>query len=500
MRVVASMMMAAALAGACGSVPQETPDAPPGPTPDAGVDGPPAPGQEICTPSTPGAVPADEDSDGKIDEDCAWQFGPAHWLSPLIGAGPESQLWVSAISADGTHAYLGYKATGAAPFRLLMATRAGAEAPFGAPVAVAGDGFASYELGNLALSRDELSAIVQAAPLGTQAWDLYTTSRPALGRPFAALQKLTPLSTDAIEETPFLRADGLEVVYSSGRKLKRALRPSPTAPFGPPQDLDGVLGGDSNAPNLSLDGRTLFYYHREANGPYRIYRAERSDASASSFGTSTELAVLEPSGTQLVFSPVISEATREIFFASGAPWTPGYYGIWRAQVCRDGACDAQIVPCTGGVRSPDNLHCYKKLDAASNRADAETSCAQLAGHLASVHSQAEQDLIWSQLGGIGLWLGGFDDRAGVPECNSRGVHGSAPFPCPWGWESGEPWTFVGWDTVTSTQTAGAQEPQEFQDMNEDCLFMNPGYAGRWADVVCANSATGVCETVLYPTW
>ena len=60
----------AALLGACGAVDNGA-DAAPDPQPDAAVGSDATPTTEICTPSTPGASPSDEDGDGVIDEDCA---------------------------------------------------------------------------------------------------------------------------------------------------------------------------------------------------------------------------------------------------------------------------------------------------------------------------------------------------------------------------------------------------------------------------------------------
>jgi hypothetical protein len=202
---------------------------------------------------------------------------------------------------------------------------------------------------------------------------------------------------------------------------------------------------------------------------------------------------------------VLSEPTRELFFGSSQPWTPTHYAVWRAEVCRSTDCSTPAIPCAG-VTSEDGQHCYTRLEQPTTRAAAQTLCESQGGTLATLHSQAEHDRIWTTFrrGPDGmdqmLWVGGFDDRPGVvAECNTRGV-ASAAWPCPWAWETGEPWTWSAWAT---TDAAGS-EPNESLDttVEEDCLVLWTGETGtgKWNDIRCSYDLYAICETTAFPTW
>ncbi len=80
---------------------------------------------------------------------------------------------------------------------------------------------------------------------------------------------------------PSVSASGREIFFTkrdaSGVGIYRATRATVTAAFGVPQKLPAIAGF-SEAPSLSMDGKTLYYHHREDDGTFRIYcvtRAER---------------------------------------------------------------------------------------------------------------------------------------------------------------------------------------------------------------------------------
>jgi hypothetical protein len=478
--------------GACGAVDNGSPDA-------AGGDAAPADAAtpEVCTPSAIGSTPADEDGDGAVDEGCPWHFGTPHWMPPIDGA-PEERRMVEPnwVSPDGLRLYLVSTVVGSS--RVIVQSRTARGEAFDTGTELTGMSFGNYSVIGITLSDDELEAFVVARPVGTtDQTDLFRMIRGTRTQPFGAFEELDALSTPESEERPMLRADGKELLFASNRVLKRALRDGPRGVFGPAEDVLGVPTSGVNAPQLSRDGRTLFLYRAPEGRPFRIYRAERSDVASATFGDPVEVEELEPSGQHSVFHPVISEATREMFFGSSQPWSPTHYAVWRAEMCRDGGCAPRLVPCAG-VRSPDGQHCYTRLDALLVESAAEAACALTGGHLVSVHSQAEQDLVWSRFGGEHLWLGGFDDRLpAVPECNTRGLDGS-PAQCAWAWESGEHTTFAAWGRAADGTYVEPQEQGE-----EDCAVMFNSYTGGlWADITCTYPAgfRGVCETSVVPTW
>jgi hypothetical protein len=481
-----------AVLAACSPV-ESDPDAAP-PVDASTADAP--PGVEACTPQAVGAVPGDENGDGATDEGCAWSFGTPHPLpAPMGVAWVPNIVTPTWISGDGLRLYLTYATNFGERTGLYVVTRSGRDAAFGAPVPVAGLDLASYSVNGFTVSSDEREAYFSARPTGGTQSDIYRATRPSLGEPFAALVALPALSTDGDDERPALSADGRELWLAHSRRLVRSTRTATSEPFGPPEALRGLPDIESNAVAPSADGRTIFYYVN-SNGRFQIMRADRADATTATFGDPVEVVALEPSGQSETFLPVLSQATQEIFFSSNQPWSPTHYALWRARICRDGACPDQPIACPSGtgVRSPDGLHCYTKVAEAQTYASAEASCAQLGGHLVAIGSAAEQALIWGRFGGETLWMGGYDDARGVGECNTGGRDGSPAFPCAWAWESGEPWTYATWGS------SAVVEPEESTEQDCGVLWSASGYAGKWADESCTVPYAAVCETVAIPTW
>jgi hypothetical protein len=475
------------------------PDAEPGPRtgdPDGGPDGPPI---ELCTPSRRGAVPADEDGDGVVDEGCAWRLGPAHALTAIDGgARRDAAVHPMWISRDGLRLYTVSTLLGV---RALVSTREGTDRPFGPGVPIPGD-FEQSQVAGIALSGDESEAyFVAVSEPGLQ--EVYRSVRGPDGR-FGPGLLVTMQPQRSIAGKFHLRGDGLELVYATTHGgLYRALRASTGDAFSTTERLTGIPGEGTFAPTLSSDGRMLFYSLVEGE-VRRFFRAERSDPATAAFGEPLEVVDLQASGTTSVGTVALSEATREFFYSSAQPWAPTEKAIFRAPICRDGPCPALAhVPCAG-VRSPDGLHCYTALPAPQTHAAAAAGCASLGASLVSISSAAEHDLVWTTFGASplrNLWAGGYDDRPasspGVLECNRRGAS-SAPWPCAWAWESGELWTYAGW-AVTPMY---GDEPNEWADGEEDCLQLwgSVEQPGRFNDALCTEAALGVCETTLFPTW
>jgi hypothetical protein len=484
-----------ALLVACSPV-ESDPDATPPPV-DGAPDAP--PGVEACTPQTAGAVPGDEDGDGLVDEGCAWSFGVPHPLSAPMGV-----AWVpnivtpTWISHDGRRLYVTYATTFGQHTGLYVVSRPDRSARFGAPTPVAGIDLANYSVNGFTVSSDEREAYFTATTTGSMGSDVYRATRASIDEPFGALVALPALSTANNDERPALSVDGRELWLAHDRRLVRSTRTATSEPFGPPEALRGLPDIESNAVAPSIDGRTIFYYVN-ASGRFQLMRAERADGTTATFGDPVEVVALEPSGMYENFLPVLSQSTQEMFFGSNQPWSPTHYAIWRARICRDGACPSEPIACPSGtgVRSPDGLHCYSKLTTAQTQTAAETACAQQGGHLAAINSAAEQALVWDRFGTESLWMGGFDDARGVGECNTLARDGSPAFPCPWGWTSGEVWTYANWG---ATPSGSVVEPEEGGEQDCGVLWFDSGYDGKWADELCGAAHAALCETVSYPTW
>src|SRR5690606_25784266 len=98
---------------------------------------------------------------------------------------------------------------------------------------------------------------------------------------------------------------------------------------------------DATEYSLSPDGRRLYFV--AAGGPLRY--AERATTHAAHFGPARDAAQLAPEATGEPSPPVFSPRSREAFFASSRPWNTSSLadapvrGLFRVQVCRDGACE-----------------------------------------------------------------------------------------------------------------------------------------------------------------
>ena len=114
-----------------------------------------------------------------------------------------------------------------------------------------------------------------------------------------------------------------------------------------------------------------------------------------------------------------------------------------APICQRGGLDnsagttpatTTTIECPGGWVQYDADYGVRKCfqySTSERRADsAEVDCVSKGGHLASIHSQAEQDFLFSNLNNRGenVWVGGVDIN-----------HNRA-----WGWTDGTPFDFANW--------------------------------------------------------
>jgi cysteine-rich repeat protein len=122
--------------------------------------------------------------------------------------------------------------------------------------------------------------------------------------------------------------------------------------------------------------------------------------------------------------------------ATGKSSTCGDGIIDPGEECDDGdddggdGCDHCEVICSGpdAFVSPKTHHCYWIEGDKDSWLEARDACEDEGGHLAVVTSQAELDEIAKHTSEDDLWLGG-----GTP-----GSH------VPFGWLTGEPWSFAPW--------------------------------------------------------
>lgn len=459
-------------------------DAPPPVDAPSGVDAPlldGGPPPESCTPLTTGAVPADEDLDGAIDEGCPWSFGaphpvmPAHAPQGAVDSGFVTPRWVS---DDGLRLYFVGADAFTDPDTHYLIERAARSAEFGPRVAVDlgtdASRFASLSL--IALDADELEGTFVGRLTSGGDDDVYRASRGSRTSPFGAFTRVDELSHAGAEDRFTISRDGLEaIVRVSGANIYRARRATRTAAFGA---LELVTGIDAcnGVGALTADGRGYFCYFRPAGrSAFAISRFTR--VSDTSFELEETLDVLSPEGDAERFTPTLSERTGEIFFGMGASsrWLVANYTLARARICRAAACPADIVECgeANARRSPDQLHCYWHVSTpTAGWSAAESACVAAGAHLASIHNDAEETLV------VMLSL------APAPAANWIGLAETST----WIWSSGEPYVYSHW---------GPTEPDA--DLTEPFGAITTTGPGDWIDLASA-SHPYVCERTLWPTW
>ena len=158
----------------------------------------------------------------------------------------------------------------------------------------------------------------------------------------------------------------------------------------------------------------------------------------------------------------------------------------------DAACDG-VKPYICGV-CPNNARnpaLFTFFEEATDKTTAEFNCIVGGGHLASLHSQEDQDLLQSMITGNTAWIG-YHDRAAEAGCTDDrhpGIGGAI-----------EATSFIWTDgTASDYENWAAGEPNDWQDGqamcdgtgNEDCTEMWQGGA-TWNDADCDGSKPYIC--------
>lgn len=152
--------------------------------------------------------------------------------------------------------------------------------------------------------------------------DLWVATRAAAPDPFSPPALVPGVNSPDLEHLPRLTADGLSLMFVSGRdtvnlgsNIWQANRVLPSAPFSVPVELPGVNSdGRDEGFWLSADGLTVFFAsNREPDADMDIWVAARSDVGEP-FGEPENLAVVNTDAIEL--DPAITLDGFELFFAS----------------------------------------------------------------------------------------------------------------------------------------------------------------------------------------
>ena len=91
----------------------------------------------------------------------------------------------------------------------------------------------------------------------------------------------------------------------------------------------------------------------------------------------------------------------------------------------------------------------------ANQEDAQTSCQKEGGHLASIHSEAENNFVTNLDPGVTFWVGGTYNSTKQT----------------WVWVDGSPLIFTGW-------------PSDEPSGDGNCMLTNWGGDCEWNDIPC----------------
>jgi formylglycine-generating enzyme required for sulfatase activity/serine/threonine protein kinase len=266
------------------------------------------------------------------------------WTEPEnLGPGVNSQYWDEhPAGSDGLT--LWYSGGG----EILTATRPDLDSPFSnrqGAGSVINDG-PSWDSAP-ELSFDGLQLVFQSgrgSPNGDGNLDLFLARRPTLEAPFGAPERLdASINSPQGEGGPYLSADGLTLVYPSGRQggagnldLWQATRPSLDAEFGAPTNLGRLVNSPALEadPCLSADGTVLLFAStRESpNTNSDLWLCTRPDAT-SSFGPPVPLGPIINTG-EIESGPDLSRDGQTLFFYSHRSGGHGQADLWSSRRVR----------------------------------------------------------------------------------------------------------------------------------------------------------------------
>lgn len=154
------------------------------------------------------------------------------------------------------------------------------------------------------LSFDGLT-MYMAKSLGTTNWDIYVATRAATTQPWSTPVLEAALSDPtAVDAGPCLRADGLEILFNSSRPgtggadIWRAVRPSPSSPWGTPTEVTELNTIDAEtSPSLTGNGLQVFFISNRLGGPGQsdVWTATRPNL-ASPFGPAVPVTAVSAAG------------------------------------------------------------------------------------------------------------------------------------------------------------------------------------------------------------
>lgn len=242
----------------------------------------------------------------------------------------------ASISADELALYFHSKRPGGAGnFDLYVATRASTTDVFGSPTNLDSintefmDRAPNISVGGLFLFFDS------NRPDGVGGSDLWMASRASPSDPFSNAVNPGGINTPFEDLAPSLSVDGLTLFFGSNRPggqgefdLWMTARSTQSDPFGTPVNLGSDVNTteDDTAPSISADGLTLLYGSKRpgGNGERDLWQVTRPTVDAP-FGNPVNLSINTPF---IENAPDVSLDGSTLYFASSRPGGFGELDLW----------------------------------------------------------------------------------------------------------------------------------------------------------------------------
>ena len=186
------------------------------------------------------------------------------------------------------------------------------------------------------LTADELELYFSSNP--NTDWDIWVVKRASSSAQWLAPSQVAELSSDSLDETPEVSADGLTIYLASdraggsaGEHLWVSHRATRAASWDPPVPVTDFVGGDTDlAPTLSHD-QLLMVFASLHGSDWDLYATTRS-STAAPWGPPTPLTELnspqvdwDPAlyrdGTSIVFASRRLNTANSLFYATRATVT-----------------------------------------------------------------------------------------------------------------------------------------------------------------------------------
>jgi Tol biopolymer transport system component len=189
------------------------------------------------------------------------------------------------------------------------------------------------------LTADELELYFSSNP--NTDWDIWVVKRASSSAQLLAPSQVAELSSDSLDETPEVSADGLTIYLASdraggsaGEHLWVSHRATRAASWDPPVPVTDFVGGDTDlAPTLSHD-QLLMVFASLHGSDWDLYATTRSSTTAQ-WGTPYSLTELNSSqfdwdpalyrdGTSIVFASRRLNTANSLFYATRATVTDAF--------------------------------------------------------------------------------------------------------------------------------------------------------------------------------